>query len=124
MEGEDKKIPVRTIALNLLTFVATAALIFKAVRESNEKEAKKVAEDGNEEKKVEKIEKKIYPINERQYKILAEMEKNGQMEPSEIYAIQPDVSTRTLRRDMDVLVEQGVVKQEGSTKSTKYTYIG
>jgi len=25
---------------------------------------------------------------------------------------------------MDVLVTQGVVKQEGSTKSTKYTYIG
>lgn len=132
MEGEDKKIPVRTIALNLLTFVATAALIFKAVRESNEKEAEGVIEDGkeikeeseSEKEKVEKIEKKIYPINERQYRILAEMEKNGQMEPSEIYAIQPDVSTRTLRRDMDVLVEQGVVKQEGSTKSTKYTYIG
>jgi len=29
-----------------------------------------------------------------------------------------------LRRDMDVLVSKGVVRQEGSTKSTKYTYIG
>ena len=32
-----------------------------------------------------------------------------------------DVSTRTLRRDMDVLVRAGVVRQYDNTKSTKYT---
>lgn len=63
-------------------------------------------------------------VNERQSSILAAIRRRGEMTPSTLYSIVPNVSTRTLRRDMDVLVGQGLVRQEGSTKSTKYIYIG
>lgn len=132
MEDNDKDTSVWSVFLNILGFFFGAFLIFKAISGRDEEKEEEEEEIGDitpkaasdEVKKLGKIEKKIYPINERQYKILAEIEEKGQMEPSEIYALEPNVSTRTLRRDMDVLVKEGVVKQEGSTKSTKYTYIG
>lgn len=129
MEENEKEVSVWSVFLNILGFLFGAFLVYTAI--SKKKESKK-EEKGeitpkavkDEVEKIEKIEKKIYPINERQYKILAMIKEKGKMEPSEIYALEPNVSTRTLRRDMDVLVKQGVVKQEGSTKSTKYRYIG
>lgn len=135
MNDNEKDTSILSVILKTVGFFLGAFLIFKLINEGNNNdEVKKEleVEDGeitpkaakDEVKKVEKIEKKIYPINERQYQILAEIKEKGQLEPSEIYTLQPNVSTRTLRRDMDVLVAQGVVKQEGNTKSTKYTYIG
>ena len=129
MKENEKEVSVWSVFLNILGFLFGAFLVYTAI--SKKKESKK-EEKGeitpkavkDEVEKIEKIEKKIYPINERQYRILAMMKEKGRMEPSEIYALEPNVSTRTLRRDMDVLVKQGVVKQEGSTKSTKYRYIG
>jgi len=129
MKENEKEVSVWSVFLNILGFLFGAFLVYTAI--SKKKESKK-EEKGeitpkavkDEVEKIEKIEKKIYPINERQYKILAMIKEKGKMEPSEIYALEPNVSTRTLRRDMDVLVKQGVVNQEGSTKSTKYTYIG
>ncbi len=131
MNDNEKDTSILSVILKTVGFFLGAFLIFKLITE-RKKEDEQIEEDGeitpkaakDEVKKVEKIEKKIYPINERQYKILAEIKEKGQLEPSEIYTLQPNVSTRTLRRDMDVLVAQGVVKQEGNTKSTKYTYIG
>lgn len=67
-----------------------------------------------------KIESKL---NERQKVILEEMKRKREMTPKEIYSLIPNVSTRTIRRDMDVLVEFDLVKQQGSTKATTYTYI-
>ena len=61
-------------------------------------------------------------LNSRQKKILDEIESRGIMEPSEIYDLVPGVSTRTVRRDMDKLVEAGLVLQRGATKSTQYIY--
>jgi predicted HTH transcriptional regulator len=129
MKENEKEVSVWSVFLNILGFLFGAFLVYTAI--SKKKESKK-EEKGeitpkavkDEVEKIEKIEKKIYPINERQYKILAMIKEKGKTEPSEIYALEPNVSTRTLRRDMDVLVKQGVVKQEGSTKSTKYRYIG
>ena len=129
MKENEKEVSVWSVFLNILGFLFGAFLVYTAI--SKKKESKK-EEKGeitpkavkDEVEKIEKIEKKIYPINERQYKILAMIKEKGKIEPSEIYALEPNVSTRTLRRDMDVLVKQGVVKQEGSTKSTKYRYIG
>lgn len=63
-------------------------------------------------------------LNERQNRILMELKCRGEISPSEIYRLQPNVSTRTLRRDMDVLVKAGIVRQDGNTKSTKYIYVG
>lgn len=126
MKEKEKVVSGWATFLNIFTLFATIFLILKAISDRNEKEEGEITPKAvkDEVKKVEKIEKKIYPINERQYKILAKIREKREMEPSEIYALEPDMSTRTLRRDMDVLVKQGVVKQEGSTKSTKYTYIG
>lgn len=126
MEDDDKDISIWTIFLNILGFLFGAFLIFKAISDKEKKEEGEITPKAvnDEAKKVKKIEKKIYPINERQYRILAVIKEKKELEPSEIYALEPDVSTRTLRRDMDVLVGQGVVKQKGNTKSTKYTYIG
>jgi predicted HTH transcriptional regulator len=59
-------------------------------------------------------------LNERQRGILKLMQKKKVVLPSQIYDLYPEVSTRTLRRDMDVLVELGFVRQEGSTRDTKY----
>ena len=132
MKENEKEVSVWSVFLSILGFLFGAFLVYKIVSEKKESKEEKKEEKGeitpkavsDEVKKIEKIEKKVYPINERQYKILAMMKEKGRMEPSEIYALEPNVSTRTLRRDMDVLVKQGVVKQEGSTKSTKYRYIG
>lgn len=63
-------------------------------------------------------------LNERQEVIVEYLVGKGEITPKELKKIIPDVSTRTIRRDMDKLVEKGVVRQEGSTKSTFYTYIG
>ncbi len=131
MEENEKDTSIWSVFFSILGFFFGAFLIYKAFTEKKESKGIKEEEGeitpkaaSDEVKKVEKIEKKIYPINERQYKILAKIKEKGRMEPAEIYALEPNVSTRTLRRDMDVLVKQGVVNQEGSTKSTKYTYIG
>lgn len=61
-------------------------------------------------------------LNERQIKILSRIKEEGVMDPSEIYSLVPGVSTRTVRRDMDKLVEAGLVLQKGTTKSTQYIY--
>ena len=132
MEENEKNTSIWSVLFSILGFLFGAFLVYKAVSKKKAQKKEKKEEKGeitpkaakDEVKKVEKIKKKIYPINERQYKILAMIKEKGEMTPSEIYALEPNVSTRTLRRDMDVLVTQGVVKQEGSTKSTKYTYIG
>ena len=132
MEENDKNTSIWSVLFSILGFLVGAFLIYKVFVEKKELKKEKKEEKGeitpkaakDKVKKVEKIEKKIYPINERQYKIFAKIKEKGEMIPSEIYALEPNVSTRTLRRDMDVLVKQGVVNQEGSTKSTKYTYIG
>ncbi|MGI5898132.1 MAG: DeoR family transcriptional regulator [Candidatus Dojkabacteria bacterium] len=65
-----------------------------------------------------------FKLHDRQSEILKLVRKKKELTPSEIYQSQPDVSTRTLRRDMNVLINAGLVRQEGNTKSTKYTYIG
>ena len=131
MKENEKEVSVWSVFLSILGFLFGAFLVYQAFAEKNESKGIKKEEGeitpkavSDEVKKIERIEKKVYPINERQYKILAAIKEKGRMEPSEIYALEPNVSTRTLRRDMDVLVKQGVVKQEGSTKSTKYRYIG
>ena len=63
-------------------------------------------------------------LNERQRHILDRLEQEREMEPKEIYNLIPEVSTRTARRDMDILVKNNLVVQRGSTKATTYIYVG
>ena len=64
--------------------------------------------------------KSLSELNKRQNKILQQITQSKILLPSEIYLIFPEVSTRTLRRDMNVLISKNLVIQEGSTKDTRY----
>lgn len=78
----------------------------------------------SEEKQTEKRKKKeLNNITERQRIILNALQRKKVASPSEIYSLVPNISTRTVRRDMDVLIKEGLVMQEGTTKSTMYRYI-
>lgn len=82
--------------------------------------------DKTEKPKVEiqKIEKNSEGLNERQTEILAVVKEKGIITPKDLQKLVPDVSSRTLRRDMDVLAKKKYISQKGSTKSTFYKYIG
>lgn len=111
--------------ITLLTFGLTLFLII-FLKQKKSKETDHVIFDENEEEGRVKISpSKItldLSLNERQMKILERIRQEGRMDPSEIYSLIPNVSTRTIRRDMDVLVGKGIVSQEGLTKSTSYIY--
>lgn len=62
-------------------------------------------------------------LNPRQKKIKQILSKYGMVTIKELVIYFPKISTRTLRRDMDILVNRGYVSQEGSTKSTYYRYL-
>ena len=62
--------------------------------------------------------------NDRQQRILRVVREKGMITPKELQSLLPDVSTRTLRRDMDALSKAKLVSQKGSTKSTFYKYTG
>lgn len=59
-------------------------------------------------------------LNQRQKDIMKLFNRRSILLPSDIYAIEPNISTRTFRRDMTKLVQSGLVVQEGSTKDTRY----
>jgi predicted HTH transcriptional regulator len=80
-------------------------------------------------KKVNKISKikddiEAIELTERQKKIVKELVEKGKIYPSQLQELLPDVSSRTIRRDMNALEKKGLVKQKGTTKSTYYVYIG
>lgn len=79
---------------------------------------------GKKEKKLNKqgVDIKIL-LTERQNLILDNIKKKGKIYPTDLRLLLPDVSTRTIRRDMTKLTELKLVEQRGSTKSTYYTYI-
>lgn len=108
---------------NLIQLAGLAVGVFLIIflKHTQSKNSEPLLDDDMNEEGGVKIEDKF---NERQNSILNLIKKKKTLTPSEIYSLSPNVSTRTLRRDMDVLVENGVVIQEGSTKSTKYTYTG
>jgi predicted HTH transcriptional regulator len=122
--------------ITLLTFGLTLFLIIFLKQRKGKKTEQYFNEESKEESRVknsvqeqteekEELSEEIpipEDLNTRQKKILAEIESRGIMEPSEIYELVPQVSTRTIRRDMDKLVEAGFVLQRGTTKSTQYIY--
>lgn len=109
-----------------LSTVLGAFLLFKMFSQKKEgfTPLTKYPQPKPEKEAKEKIVKiKSKNLNERQQGILKLIKKRNVVLPSDIYSLNPNVSTRTLRRDMDVLVELGFVKQEGSTRDTKYILI-
>ena len=102
-------------------------LVTKLKSQSSTKEYSFKAKETVEKKPV--VKPRIAPkisknvLNERQREIVKLLEKRQILLPSDIYALHPQVSTRTLRRDMTSLVELNVVRQEGSTRDTKYILV-
>jgi predicted HTH transcriptional regulator len=88
------------------------------------KESPEKKKEEKPEVKVEKVEEKILGLNDRQIRILKVVKEKGIITPKDIQTLVPDVSSRTLRRDMDVLAKEKYISQKGSTKSTFYKYIG
>jgi len=85
-----------------------------------------VEEEKDNSKHVVSISKvdKLKNLTERQKSILTYMIEKKMAKPPELRKIAGDVSNRTVRRDMNILIEKNLVSQEGSTKSTYYKYIG
>jgi len=62
-------------------------------------------------------------LTERQAQIIKVLSNGGSMTVPQIAKSVKNVSNRTVRRDMNGLVDMGNVAQEGSTKSTVYRYL-
>jgi Fic family protein len=62
-------------------------------------------------------------LNERQVTMVEYMEDYGSINNSEWRNLLPDYSDDTLLRDMNDLIEKGLVKKEGKTKAAKYILV-
>jgi len=105
----------RVNILEILSVLLGMFIIFKLVSKQRE-----IPKEDEEDDLNQRFVSDSKGLNERQRGILKLMQKKKVVLPSQIYELYPEVSTRTLRRDMDVLVELGFVRQEGSTRDTKY----
>lgn len=111
----------------LLSILSGAFLIIFLKLEEGKGVVHSTSEEPRESRRVkvpEKITSDILGLNSRQQRILLRIKRVGSLDPKEIYVMFPKVSSRTIRRDMDLLVNKKQVKQDGMTKSTKYIYIG
>ena len=130
MNREENRFP--GILFNFLILITFGFLLFliKSIQRgsdgkpvSNKTFIKKPITKEKEIKKVEpKAVRKFQNLNSRQQMIMAEIQKVGEITPKELKNLIPDVSTRTIRRDMDTLSAKGYITQRGSTKSTYYQY--
>lgn len=59
-------------------------------------------------------------MTKRQEQIYEDLVRKGKLYPTDLAKLLPEVSSRTIRRDMTKLVELGLVNQKGTTKSTYY----
>jgi predicted HTH transcriptional regulator len=91
----------------------------KAIIPKRKKLPKKVNKTKGIEEEIETIK-----LTDRQKKIVRKLIEKDKVYPSELQELLPDVSTRTIRRDMNGLEKKGLVEQKGTTKSTYYKYIG
>lgn len=125
MKTEEKKNnSLMFTIITLVAFVFTLFLIIFLKQGKGKKHEQPVFSPEPQKSRV-KIPNKIEPkLNKRQKEILEQIKTKKKMTPKQIYNLVPNVSTRTVRRDMDVLVENNLVKQQGSTKATTYIYTG
>jgi predicted HTH transcriptional regulator len=68
--------------------------------------------------------KRIGGLNVRQQKVLDLLKEKKNITVEDILSNIKGVSERTLRRDMNKLESLGVSKKQGTTKGSKYIYLG
>ena len=59
-------------------------------------------------------------INQRQEKIIEFLKENGRAQVWQIKEIMPDITKRTLRRDFEYMLSQGLIKRIGERNDTFY----
>jgi hypothetical protein len=59
-------------------------------------------------------------INQRQEKILEFLKENGRAQVWQIKEVMPDITKRTLRRDFEQMLKQGMIKRIGERNNTFY----
>jgi len=97
-----------------------------------QKEYSKIKEDLKQpsfEKRISPLKRKIseaspqkteIPVVDRQQKILEILKEKGQAQVGEFKEIFPEVTKRTLRRDFEQLLNQGLIKRIGERNNTFY----
>ncbi|HRZ84636.1 MAG TPA: hypothetical protein P5344_00755 [Candidatus Dojkabacteria bacterium] len=127
-DNNQKEMSVKSLLTSILSLLIGLFILGSILKnrkdEDSKSELKEKPQTPDKEEIVQDSVKNVVGLNKRQAEILAEVSRLKEITPSELYKLQPNVSSRTLRRDMDVLVNKGLVSQDGSTKSTKYTYLG
>lgn len=127
-DNNQKERSVKSLLTSILSLLIGLFLLGSILKnrkdEDSKSELKEKPQTPDKEEIVQDSVKNVVGLNKRQAEILAEVSRLKEIVPSELYKLQPNVSSRTLRRDMDVLVNKGLISQDGSTKSTKYTYLG
>lgn len=127
-DNNQKEMSVKSLLTSILSLLIGLFLLGSILKnrkdEDSKSELKEKSQTPDKEEIVQDSVKNVVGLNKRQAEILVEVSRLKEITPSELYKLQPNVSSRTLRRDMDVLVNKGLVSQDGSTKSTKYTYLG
>jgi predicted HTH transcriptional regulator len=125
MENSSKKGDgVLETILTIAGIITGVFLITKLVRQETHEVPMSKESDPDSGLKGSKLETKSYGGNDRLQRILSVVRERGIITPKELRILFPEVSTRTLRRDMDVLAKAKLVSQKGSTKSTFYKYTG
>ena len=89
------------------------------------------ATDTSEKRNITKVTSKKDPvpimssvnINDRQEKILSYMKKNTESQFGPVAGLFEGISSRTIRRDLDVLVRSNLLVREGNTSSSLYRLI-
>ncbi len=66
------------------------------------------------------VEELVHGKEDRQDKILEFLRQRGRAQVGELQQIFPDISKRTLRRDFEFLLKQGIVQRIGEKSSTFY----
>ncbi|MDD4358913.1 MAG: hypothetical protein PHY30_03815, partial [Candidatus Pacebacteria bacterium] len=80
----------------------------------NKKQEKKIEDDVEEEKP------KKFTLTEIQERVIKLIQGNGRMKPSDINGFFPDMTPRSIRRELKDLRLRGIVVSNGSGKSTFY----
>ena len=107
----------------LLSFLV-GLILYIILKQKSKTEIRAIDSGDKEEKDLNKQGKKVeMSLTERQKVILENIKKEKKVYPADLRLLLPNVSTRTIRRDMTKLVELKLIEQKGSTKSTYYTYI-
>jgi predicted HTH transcriptional regulator len=132
--NRNNKSPFGTI-FTLLAFLL-GIVLYIIIRQNKEKEEENSNKQQDILPKKKKLPKKVnktedveeeietIKLTDRQKKIVKKLVAHDKVYPSDLQELLPDVSTRTIRRDMNGLEKKGLVEQKGTTKSTYYKYIG